>query len=459
MLEKIALNTIYKHNLIEKNDHIIVGVSGGADSICLLHFLYSIKDKFNLKITAVHINHCMRGEESDEDNKFVVDFCNNINIPIKVFSFDIYKKSKEENISNEEAGRKYRYYAFNKVLQDYNATKIAVAHNKDDNAETIIMRFFRGTGIKGLSGISYKRDNIIRPILDCLRLDIEEYCNRHNLLYRNDSTNSMDIYTRNKIRLNVLPNIKKDFNPNIIDTLSNMALNFSEENKFLENLTKDALNNCLIEKNSDKIILNIDNLKIIDIVLQKRLLRLCLSSFNKQLYNISYEHINMIISILEKQTGKKINLPNNLYVYKQYNNLIIGKNIVSDKKEINYNYKIELEKQLYIKELNKNILLSKNIINISTKGYTISLNYDKIKNSLFIRQRVAGDKIYINNMTKKVKNIFIDLKIPSNERNLYPILLCEDKVIGILGLCLCNEYKPKNLNNTVYLYIWEENEK
>ena len=459
MLEKIALNTIYKHNLIEKNDHIIVGVSGGADSICLLHFLYSIKDKFNLKMTAVHINHCMRGEESDEDNKFVVDFCNNINIPIKVFSFDIYKKSKEENISNEEAGRKYRYYAFNKVLQDYNATKIAVAHNKDDNAETIIMRFFRGTGIKGLSGISYKRDNIIRPILDCLRLDIEEYCNRHNLLYRNDSTNNMDIYTRNKIRLNVLPNIKKDFNPNIIDTLSNMALNFSEENKFLDNLTKDTLNNCLIEKTSDKIILNIDNLKVIDIVLQKRLLRLCLSSFNKQLYNISYEHINMIINILEKQTGKKITLPNNLYVYKQYNNLIIGKNIVSDKKEINYNYKIELEKQLYIKELNKNILLSKNIINISTKGYTISLNYDKIKNSLFIRQRVAGDKIYINNMTKKVKNIFIDLKIPSNERNLYPILLCEDKVIGILGLCLCNEYKPKNLNNTVYLYIWEENEK
>ncbi len=459
MLEKIALNTIYKHNLIEKNDHIIVGVSGGADSICLLHFLYSIKDKFNLKMTAVHINHCMRGEESDEDNKFVVDFCNNINIPIKVFSFDIYKKSKEENISNEEAGRKYRYYAFNKVLQDYNATKIAVAHNKDDNAETIIMRFFRGTGIKGLSGISYKRYNIIRPILDCLRLDIEEYCNRHNLLYRNDSTNSMDIYTRNKIRLNVLPNIKKDFNPNIIDTLSNMALNFSEENKFLDNLTKDTLNNCLIEKTSDKIILNIDNLKVIDIVLQKRLLRLCLSSFNKQLYNISYEHINMIINILEKQTGKKITLPNNLYVYKQYNNLIIGKNIVSDKKEINYNYKIELEKQLYIKELNKNILLSKNIINISTKGYTISLNYDKIKNSLFIRQRVAGDKIYINNMTKKVKNIFIDLKIPSNERNLYPILLCEDKVIGILGLCLCNEYKPKNLNNTVYLYIWEENEK
>ena len=115
-----------------------------------------------------------------------------------------------------------------------------------------------------------------------------------------------------------------------------------------------------------------------------------------------------------------------------------------------------MDKRIYIKELNKNILLSKNIINISTKVYTISLNYDKIKHSLFIRQRNAGDKIYINNMTKKVKTIFIDLKIPANERTLYPILLCEDKVIGILGLCLSNEYRPNKLDNTVYLYIWEE---
>lgn len=457
MLEKIALDTIYKHNLIYKNDHIIVGVSGGADSICLLHFLYSIKEDFNLKITAVHVNHCMRGKESDEDNKFVVDFCKNINIPVKVFSFDIYNKSKDENISIEEAGRKYRYFAFNKVLKEENATKIAIAHNKDDNAETMLMRFFRGTGIKGLSGISYKRDNIIRPILDCLRKDIENYCYKNNLSYRNDSTNNMDIYTRNKIRLNLIPTIKKDFNPNIVDTLSNMSKNFYAENHFLESLANDTLKTCLVEKDNNKIILDIEKFKNIDLVLQKRMLRLCLSKFNKDLYNLSFEHINMIISILKKQTGKKLNLPNNLYVYKQYNNLIISKNIMSLDHNISYNYKIELEKQIYIKELNKNILLSKNIINILTKAYTISLNYDKIKNSLFIRQRNAGDKIYLNNMTKKVKNIFIDLKIPANERNLYPILLYEDNPIGILGLCLCNDYKPTNLKNTVYLYIWEEN--
>ena len=456
MLEKIALKTITKHNLICKNDHIIVGVSGGADSICLLYFLNSIKNDFNLKITAVHINHCMRGEESDEDNRFVVDFCKSINIPINVFSFDIYSKAKEESITTEEAGRKYRYNSFNNVLKKVNGTKIAIAHNKDDNAETIIMRFFRGTGIKGLSGISYKRDNIIRPLLDCLRKDIEDYCTRNNLSYRNDSTNSMDIYTRNKIRLNLIPFIKKDFNPNIVNTLCDMSKTFYDENEFLDTLANKALDDCIIEKDTKKITLKINKLNNINLVIQKRLLRLCLSHFNKDLYNLSYEHINMIIDILKKQTGKSLNLPNNLYVYKQYDYLIICQNINSIKNDINYNYKIELDKTIYIKELNKNILLSKNIINISTKVYTISLNYDKIKHSLFIRQRNAGDKIYINNMTKKVKTIFIDLKIPANERNLYPILLCEDKVIGILGLCLSNEYRPNKLDNTVYLYIWEE---
>lgn len=459
MLEDISLKTIKDNNLICNNDHIIVGVSGGADSICLLHFLYNIKDKFNLKITAVHINHLMRGEESNLDNKFVVDFCNNLNIPIKVFSFDINKIAKDEKLSSEEAGRKYRYIAFKETLKNENANKIAIAHNKDDNAETIIMRFFRGTGIKGLSGIAYKRGNIIRPILDCLRLDIEDYCKRNNLSYRNDSTNKLDIYTRNKIRLSFIPSIKENFNPNIIDTLTNMSKTFNDENNFLDNLSKDYFNKCLIEKNKDKITLNINILIALDLVIQKRILRLCFSHFNKELYNISLDHINMVVDILKKQTGKKLNLPDNLYVYKQYNNLIITKINFLEKNNPMYNYKIELDKQIYIKEINKNLLLSKNIINISTKDYTITLNYDKIKDSLFIRQRNAGDKIYLNNMTKKLKNIFIDLKIPSNERNLYPVLLCDDTIIGILGLCLCNDYKPTNIKNSIYLYIWEENKK
>lgn len=456
MLEKIALNTIKQHNLINENDYIIIGVSGGADSICLLYFLNSIKQKFNLKIKAVHINHCMRGEESDGDSLFVQNVCKKLNVPLSVFNFDIYSKAKEENISIEESGRKYRYIAFEKVLKEENATKIAVAHNKNDNAETLVMRFFRGSGIKGLSGISYKRNNIIRPLLDCKRQDIENYCNLNNIAFRDDSTNFMDIYTRNKVRLKLLPYIQSEFNENIVDTLHNMSENFYDENAFLEKITNESLKTCLEEKNKDKIVINLKLFNNFDKVIKQRIIRMCLANFSENLYNLSYEHIKEILSLSNKQTGKKLSLPNKICVYKQYDKLVLCKNyLLSQNSE--YNYILELEKPIFIKEINKNVLLSKKVENISTKVYTISINCDKIKNSLFLRQRKAGDKIFLNGMTKKVKNIFIDLKIPTNERNSYPILIQNDNIIGILGLCLCNEYKPTNFNNTIYLHIWEEN--
>lgn len=459
MLEKIARKTIKKHNLIEKNEHIVVGVSGGADSISLLYFLYTIKEEYNLKLTAVHINHCMRGEESDGDCNFVIEFCKRLGISLKVFSFDINQKAKKYSISTEEAGRKYRYSSFEKVLQEEGADKIAIAHNKDDNAETIIMRFLRGAGLKGLSGIAYKRGHIIRPLLDCYRKDIEEFCSQNGLLFRNDSTNSLNIYTRNKIRLDLMPYIKKEFNPNIIENLVNMAEVFSDENNFLDELAKNLLDDVTFEKTQEKIVLNIEKLKQNNVVVIKRAIRLALTSFNQNLYNISLEHINNIISIIKKNTGKSINLPNNIFVCNQYEKLIITNNIKYIKNDIEYNYKLELEQKIFIKEINKTVLLTKKDINhsfFSTKVCTISLNYDKIGNTLFLRQRKPGDKVYINGMTKKLKNIFIDLKIPANERNLYPIFDTEQEIVGVLGLFVCDRFKTDKPGN-VFLYIWEEN--
>ncbi len=458
MLEKIARETIRKHVLIEKNEHIVVGVSGGADSISLLYFLYSIKEEYNLKLTTVHINHCMRGEESDEDCIFVKKFCDKLGVELKVFNFDINKKAKEESLSTEEAGRKYRYKAFEQVLKENNAQKIAIAHNKDDNAETIIMRFFRGTGARGLSGIAYKRGTIIRPLLDCYRKDIEKFCKDNNLEYRQDSTNNLNIYTRNKIRLDLLPYIKEEFNPNIVENLTNMASIFSDEEKFLQDLAKKELDKIILFQDENKIILDIKKLDILDGVILKRVLRLSIRVFNENLNNISIEHIESIINIIKNQTGKKINLPNNIYVFKEYDKIIISKKSKCVENDIKYNYEIILDEKIYIKEINKNILLTKYDINtqiFSTKVCTISLNCDTIKDKLFLRQRNAGDRVYINGMTKKLKNIFIDLKIPASYRNLYPILVNENDIISVLGLFVCDKYKP-NKHNNVFLHIWEE---
>ena len=209
MLDKV-LATIKKYNMIEKGDKIVIGVSGGADSVCLTDILNKVKKEIEIEIILVHINHNIRGEEAKRDENFVIELGKKYNNLVRVFSYDVEKLAKERSLTVEEMGRKLRYEAFNSVALEKG--KIAVAHNLNDNCETMIMRFFRGTGIKGLGGISAKRENIIRPLIELSREEIERYCLENNLDYCEDSTNSVEKYTRNKIRLNLIPMIKKEFN-------------------------------------------------------------------------------------------------------------------------------------------------------------------------------------------------------------------------------------------------------
>lgn len=453
MFKKIVMKTIDKHNMINKNEHIVIGVSGGADSISLLNFFHCIKDEYNLKLTAVHINHCMRGEESDLDYAFVNEFCKNLKIPLKYFKIDVYEISKMLKISNEEAGRNARYESFNKVIQSENADKIAVAHNKNDNAETILMRFIRGTGSKGLAGIPYTRDNIIRPLLDCERKTIEAYCAENCINYRIDSTNNQEIYTRNKIRLSLIPEIKENFNPNIVNNLIKMSESFGQEEKFLESIAKENLEDILIQEKSDSLVLDAEKMHRLDDVIKIRIIRYCLLHFS--LHNISSKHLDMILNLLNKDSGKKISLPNDITIYKNYKKLCITNKILEQ--QLYYNYELNQDSEVFIKELSRTFLLSKKRMEFkknSTKVCTICLNCDTIENSIFLRQRNNGDKITVNGMTKKIKNIFIDSKIPSNERNTYPILTNNNLIIGILGICIADAYKP--FENVIYLYNWEE---
>lgn len=456
MFEKTVLKTINEYNLISKNDKIIVGVSGGADSISLLYFLNSIKNKFNLKIFAVHINHCMRGAESEQDAKFVLEFCENLGISIDIFNYDINIKSKELNMSLEETGRFFRYNSFNDCLKKYNGNKIAVAHNKNDLIETFFMRLFRGSGLKGLCSIPIKRNLIIRPLLNCPRNLIEEYCLKNNLKFRNDSTNFQDIYTRNKIRLNLIPEIEKNFNPNLIETISNTINAFNEDNLFLENLAKKYFNDAIIKINENFISLNLNLLNSFDIAIKKRILRLAISHFNKQLYNISNDNIKSILDIMEKQSGKMINLPKNIVVKVVYNELCI----FLQEKEVDFCYELLEDEVIFIKEIKKYVLLTKkNNPNsfFDLKVCTIPFKCVKIKGNLIIRNKKPGDLIFINGMNKKIKDIFINIKIPSFERNKIPILAINDCIIAISNLFISDNYKIlNNQEEIIYLHIWED---
>lgn len=223
MLENKVLNTIKKYNLIEKGDGIVVGVSGGPDSICLVNILYNLKKELGIDIIVTHINHMIR-EEAGDDEEFANEYCKNRKIPFYSKKIDIQTISKKEKKSTEEAGREARYEFFNEILKKCGGTKIATAHTKGDNAETVLMNIIRGTGTSGLKGIQPKRDNIyIKPLIEISREEIEEYCEVNRLNPRHDKTNDENIYTRNKIRNILIPLIKEEFNPNIIDTLERLS--------------------------------------------------------------------------------------------------------------------------------------------------------------------------------------------------------------------------------------------
>lgn len=237
MVNKIK-ETIARYDMLKKDDVVIVAVSGGADSIALLHALYSLKRELGITVLACHINHNLRGEESMRDEQFVRDFCNRNEIPVTFYSIDI-KADKHESV--EERARKMRYECFEKLCSELNA-KLATAHTASDNAETVFINILRGTGTKGLGGIPPMRGNIIRPLIRCTREDVENYCKENKLTFVTDSTNLTDDYTRNKLRHRLIP-LLQEFNPSLFEAVSRMTAAVYDDNMLLEEIAAEAKEN------------------------------------------------------------------------------------------------------------------------------------------------------------------------------------------------------------------------
>ena len=319
-IEKKVIDTIIKYNLIEEGDKIVLGVSGGPDSICMLDILNKIKKNESCQkgpslvasfdIVVAHINHMIR-EEASEDEAFVKDFCKKNDIEFYSKSIDVQKLANNNKIGTEEEGRIVRYEFFDEVLEKTNSNKIAIAHNKNDNAETIIMNAIRGSGVSGLKGIEAKRGKYIRPLIECERNEIEEYCEKENLNPRIDKTNFENEYTRNKIRNIAIPYIKKEFNPNIIETLnrlSNLVLEEEEYiNKQVEKIYKDILIN---EKENIEIILDLKKFNNQEKVIKSRLLLYTITRLLGSSKGIEKVHIEDVIKLCGNNIGNKYLTPN-----------------------------------------------------------------------------------------------------------------------------------------------------
>lgn len=456
---------IEENRIMKKRDSVIVGLSGGADSVCLLDMMAKLGTEYELDITAVHIHHGIRGREADRDLAFAEKICRERDIKIRVFFYDVPKYAKEKGMSEEEAGRKLRYDAFESLRRQEG--KIAVAHNLNDSVETFLHNLCRGSGIKGLSGIKPVNGHIIRPLLCLSRKEIENYLDRNQIKYITDSTNFNDAYTRNKIRLNVLPYLVDNINAESIAHINSAAQELGEAECYLHEQAA-VLYNQVFSEHNNCVYADKNMLREMNDYMQKRTIRLAICHLSGKLKDITRQHITDVTMLLRRQSGRYIMLPygimvraeqeylvfeqlRNEYVHRKKENLQKLQNSESEQEIVSVPGQGTYEFGDYIFEVevidveNGGIILKdlENNLKKNQKLYTKWFNYDRIDANVQLRHRQPGDYITINSDggKKKLKSYMINEKIPSGMRDKLPVIADGSHVMWIFGYRMSEWYK------------------
>ena len=415
------LNINKKYNLIENNDIIVVGFSGGPDSVFLVEMLKKLQYFFNFKIYLVHINHLLRGEDADSDENFSFEYAKKNNLEIFIKRIPVKEIAKEVGKTLEEVGREERYKFFSEIYEKVGATKIATAHNKDDQIETFLFRLIRGTSLQGLEGIKIKNNNVIRPISEIYKKDILEYLNKNEIQYKIDKTNFENEFTRNSIRLDLIPFIEERYNAKFKDKVFSLIEEIRANNQNnslnLEDFS-DSENRILLEK--IKLLSNFD---------RKNLLSLFL---NKKNIEVNRNKIDEINSLIKSNGTKKIDLDKTYRIVKDYTHLYI-----EDKKKdwvINNNI---IQLKIPSEQIFDNFKITVNIVeNLDIPKQKNQYLLDAIYNDIIeVRYRKEGDRIFLDEKhSKKIKEIFIDQKIPKDIRDRLPIFLYNNTIFWIYNV-------------------------
>ncbi len=443
-MQEKARKALEKFHMFPRNGKIVVGLSGGADSVALLHVLCSMKEEYQWEITAVHIHHGLRGEEADGDAVFAEQFCEKLGIPCVVRNFNVKAEATARKLGEEETGRLLRYEVFRELVGKDG--KIAVAHHQKDQAETLLMRLCRGTGLTGLVGMSPVRGNICRPLLFCSRAEIEQYCKENKLEWREDASNQEDIYTRNKLRLKVIP-ILEEINPKAVEHISETAELLSLEEDFLEQQTKVCYE--AVKMDAPKGEVHLDRKKLLELhpAMKKRVLRKAMAEFLQA--DVSQVQISALEELLEKETGKSRDFLEGIHAENRYDALVLSR-----KKEASegYCYSLPLNERVYIAE--KEIFVTAWLggkdepVTEETKCF----DHSKIGGELSCRTRKTGDFIAMKQGRKKIKDLFIDEKIPRQERETFPLITMGQEVLWAVGLRVSEGGKVEETTENV-LYI------
>lgn len=422
---KEVIKRIEKTGIIKKNDRIVVGCSGGPDSIFLLEVLLSIREKYNLNLALVHINHLYRGKEALRDENFVKELGEKYSIPVFVRQKSMENLAKDKKISLEEAGREIRYSFFEEILEKINGNKVALAHNLDDQIETFMFRLIRGSSFEGLEGISDVRDKFIRPINEISKSDIMDYLNINKIEYKIDSTNLENNYTRNSIRLDLIPFIEKRYNPKFKEKI----FKFMKEIREINSILNVEYNEYIVDN-----FIDISKLKKENLYIQKKIINYFL---NINSIEASRNKIENIINLIFSDGSKKIKLDKDYTLVKEYDRISIALNKISQKevKEVELKVPGEVEFGDYI--IKASITSEKKAL----EKYSFITNLS-VGDTILIRQRKAGDKILLKGMEnyKKIKDILINEKISKYERDNIPVVLHNEEVVWLVGIKKSEKY-------------------
>ena len=438
-MEKKVFSYIEKHDMIQPNDKIVVGVSGGADSVCLLFLLLEYSKKIPVTLNVIHVNHGIR-KDAQADASYVQTLCEQHHISCRVVNADVPERARLEKCSEEDAGRRVRYEAFEDFAKENGASKIAVAHHGDDNAETILHHLFRGSGLSGLCGIAPVRSldkngcmQIIRPLLCLERREIEEYLQEKEILWCTDYTNETDDYTRNKIRHHILPYAEQNIGQGVTARMCKTAELLQETESFMEQQTKEALQKCQKPAdNRERFVLERECFLGIHPALQSRILMGLAKELSPTGKDISLVHVEDMRKVIAQEGNHSVDLPFGIVVRRQYDEVILERNT--------------LTKEWSCPNVQFLVFPMEKSMELPTNQYTKWFDYDKINRYPEIRTRRTGDYLTIrdnagNSRHKMLKDYMITEKIPKNIRDLIPVLAVGSHVLWLIGYRISEDFK------------------
>jgi tRNA(Ile)-lysidine synthase len=441
--------------LLNPGDRVVVAVSGGPDSVCLLSVLHLLSPELELSLHIAHLDHMFRGAESADEALFVTDLAKRLGLPATVDKFDVPRYCRERGLSPQAGAREARYAFLSRVATEVTATRIATGHTASDQAETFLLRLLRGAGIPGLSAIPPIRGSIIRPLIEVTREEVEEHLRLSGMSSVSDPSNAKTIYTRNRIRLELLPLLKR-FNPRIVETLASEAALLRDEDAALESCVESKIDG-VIEGTADGVAVNREEFNALPLAFRRRFLKKAVDLAGGASSELSRVQIDEAVRFLEtSRTGRTLSLPSGMILVREYDRFLLR----FREGTVSFSAVLEIPGKTAVPELGLEVESS---VSSMLRGqqpagadepeetgrenylWQATFDYDKIDAKIVVRNRTAGDRFCPSGMqgkSKKLQDFFVDARIPRRKRDAVPLLASGDAVLWVMGLRLDERFGP-----------------